>query len=182
MKQSNESAPIEFSRPISLEGMSEKEAVFTIEADTAECILLAKRFNLKGLGPFRAEFRFVWEQNGLLQLVGRLMGEVVQVCVVTLADVTSSIDERFSLCFSTEGSSEVDNGVVTIEIEDKDPPDSLIGETIDLGAIMAEQLALALDPYPRVSGAAFSYVSPEVAENEEVNSPFRRLSTWMDGQ
>lgn len=186
MKRPNELARIEFSRsistPIFTEGMSEKEAVFTIEADAAECTALAERFDLKGLGPLRAELRFTPDRNGLLRLEGRLMGEVVQVCVVTLTDVTSSIDERFSLRFSLEGPSQFDRGEISISIDEEDPPDPLVAETIDLGEVVAEQLALALDPYPRVPGATFSYTSLKVLENEEVNSSFRRLVSLKDGK
>ncbi len=182
MKQPNESAQVEFSRPISTEGMREKEAVFRLEADADECAALAKRFDLKGLGPLRAELRFTLDRQGLLRLEGRLMAEVVQVCVVTLADVTSAIDERFSLRFSLEGPNQLDDGEITIAVDEEDPPDPLPGETIDLGEIVAEQLALALDPYPRVPGATFRYASLETPENEAVNSPFRRLVSLKDGK
>ena len=38
-----------------------------------------KRFDLKGLGPLRAELRFTLDRQGLLRLEGRLMAEVVRL-------------------------------------------------------------------------------------------------------
>jgi hypothetical protein len=43
-----------------------------------------------------------------------------------------------------------------------------VGETLDLGEALAEQLALALDPYPRAPGASLA-----AAEDEEDESPAR---------
>ncbi len=36
---------------------------------------------------------------------------------------------------------------------DEDEAEPVVGRTIDLGEALAEELALALDPYPRVPGA-----------------------------
>ena len=52
-----------------------------------------------------------------------------------------------------------------IDIDD-DPPDPLTGDNVDLGAVVAEFFALALDPYPRKPGAAFA----DAAEPQE-NAP-----------
>ena len=44
---------------------------------------------------------------------------------------------------------------------DDDPPDEIIGNTVDLGALAAEFLGLALDPYPRKPGAEFAALTED---------------------
>jgi uncharacterized metal-binding protein YceD (DUF177 family) len=88
---------------------------------------------------------------------GQLHAEVVQTCVVSLEDFPASVDERFTVLFVPVGE----------ESEDDDPatPDEISYENgvIDLGEAAAEQLALALDPYPRAPGAEL----PDSANNPE---------------
>ena len=58
------------------------------------------------------------------------------------------------------------------DLEAEDPPDPLVGDHIDLGAVAREFVALGLDPYPRKPGVVFAY--EEDAPGEE--SPFARLA------
>ncbi|MBG0810960.1 DUF177 domain-containing protein [Methylosinus sp. H3A] len=67
---------------------------------------------------------------------------------------------------------------------DDDAPDPLVDGRIDLGAIVAEFFALALDPYPRKPGARFAPPGEAAAEEEErppaKASPFARLRDALD--
>ncbi len=53
----------------------------------------------------------------------------------------------------------------------EDPPDEIVGGTVDLGALTAEFLALGLDPHPRKPGVDFSF---EAADDRAL-SPFAVL-------
>jgi hypothetical protein len=46
-----------------------------------------------------------------------------------------------------------------------EPPDEIVNGKIDLGAVVAEFLALGLDPYPRKPGVDFDYKDPADAEH-----------------
>ncbi|MEM8843046.1 MAG: DUF177 domain-containing protein, partial [Pseudomonadota bacterium] len=63
--------------------------------------------------------------------------------------------------------------------DDDDGPDPL-GDEIDLAGLMLESLALALDPYPRVEGAALEtavFAEPGVAPmTDEDARPFAKLA------
>ena len=65
------------------------------------------------------------------------------------------------------------------ERDDPDPdlPDEIPyeAETIDLGEATAEQLGLALDPWPRIEGATV----PEI-EDEDDGSPFAILARRLE--
>ena len=82
------------------------------------------------------------------QFEGRLLAEVVQPCVVTLAPVTSQIDEslrrRWSPDLTDPEGEEVEMG------DDETEP---LGAEIDLGAVLVEALSLAIPPFPRAPGA-----------------------------
>ena len=83
------------------------------------------------------------------RLDARLGATVVQDCVVTLAPVTTRIDEavlrRYRADLEPPTGSE-------IEMPEDDTEEALPAE-LDLAAVMIEALALALPPYPRADGA-----------------------------
>ena len=67
---------------------------------------------------------------------------------------------------------------VEIDPESEDPPEPLEGGALDLGELVSEELALALDPYPRKPGVApvdLSFGAPE-EESDEEDSPFAALA------
>jgi hypothetical protein len=52
-----------------------------------------------------------------------------------------------------------------------DEPEPLEGDRIDLGEIVAEELALAIDPYPRAPGAELAAAAPAAGDTEPVPGP-----------
>jgi hypothetical protein len=62
-----------------------------------------------------------------------------------------------------------------------DPPELLVGNTLDVGEAIAEHLALALEPYPRAPGAEFQILAEaEPVEAEKRPNPFAILQTRRD--
>jgi uncharacterized metal-binding protein YceD (DUF177 family) len=86
-------------------------------------------------------------RKDLVRVKGRISAEVVQACVVTLDPVPARIDERFEVDF-LEG---VQPAVTDLELdaEAAEAPEPAPDGWIDLGELAAEQLGLAMDPYPR---------------------------------
>lgn len=156
----------EFSRVIALDrqgGVGDEAQRFEIEATPAERAALARRFGLLSLERLEASGRIeVLEPGRRARLVARLSGEVTQNCVVTLEAVTSRIDETFVRLYEKSVSPE--SGEVEIDPEAEDPPEPLPESGIDVGEAVAEQLGLAIDPYPRAPGAEFG---PEGASDDE---------------
>lgn len=107
------------------------------------------------------------------QFEGRLLAEVVQPCVVTLAPVTSRIDEtlyrRWSPDLTDPEGEEVEMG------DDEVDP---LGTHIDLGALLTEALALALPAWPRAKGAALEPVL-DAPPAEDRRRPFADLSALL---
>lgn len=106
---------------------------------------------LRFAGTLRAEGRSDW------RLDAHLGATVTQSCVVSLAPVTTRIEEGVTRRFLRDWPPAAEQGeeVEMPEDESIDP----LGEEIDLRAVMIEVLTLALPLYPRAEGAA-----PERAE------------------
>ena len=165
MSQKPEPVP-EFSRPIPRERLGGQILIEEISATPQERTALARRFRLLGLGLLRATAKIepgdgAHRKNGagLLRLSGHLSAEVSQACVVTLEPVPSRIEEDFTLVYSLETEPAlalVEVAEVVVDPEAEDSPEPLGAGGLDLGEAVAQQLAVALDPYPRVSGAALA--------------------------
>lgn len=168
----------EFSRPIQVDQLSAKVNRQTIEAEPRECEALAERLDLMELRSLVARLEIEpLSGKGLISVKGRLTANVVQACVVTLGPVESIIEEGFSLTFAPEESvGEAEGSELEIAWDQADPPDPIIGGLIDLGEVVVEYLALALDPFPRAVGAVFE-PEPEPGEIADKKiSPFAVLS------
>lgn len=138
--------PPEFSRRHRL-GALEPRAV-ELRANPAECAALAARFQIPAVTRLEARLTLLPETGGATRLEGRLLADVVQACVVTLEPVAQRVDVPLDLRLLPAGASPTD--------DDPDSPDEIetVGDSVDLGEVVAEQLALALDPYPRAPDAA----------------------------
>jgi uncharacterized metal-binding protein YceD (DUF177 family) len=141
----------EFSRRVELARLGAHEAVYPIAAKPAEREALARRFDLLSLDRLDAEVRLNRLAGGIVRVSGRLNAEVVQACVVSLEPVATRLDPEFTVLYGPQD--ERDDIVVDLETELIEPFD---GDAIDIGETVAQQLALALDLYPRAAGASLA--------------------------
>jgi uncharacterized metal-binding protein YceD (DUF177 family) len=144
----NEPAP-EFARSVEPPQGVDRETVHVIAADEAERAALAVRFALLALDRLEAEIRLRRLAGGLVRLSATLTADVVQTCVVTLEPCPSRIDETFTLLYGPSGDAR--DIVLDGEAETVEP---FTGGRIDIGEAVAQQLSLALDPFPRSAGAS----------------------------
>src|SRR6267142_5330683 len=82
--------------------------------------------------------------------------------VLTLDPVTQELDDAFRLVFKKDLADERDpeSGEAVLSAH-ADSPEPLSGNLLDVGEIVAEQLSLAADPYPRRPGAKLEDVLPK---------------------
>jgi len=136
----------------------------TVEANAAERAALARRMHLPDVLSLRCTFRLVRLTADCILAEGHLLAKVVQTCVVSLDDFAAEIDEHFRVRFVPAGQ----------ESDDPDPEAddeiAYTGGALDLGEAAAEQLGLALDPYPRAPGAEL----PEIETGPDEH-PFAAL-------
>lgn len=142
----------EFSRFVEADSVGTHRMERRISANPAERAALAKRFGLIGIDRLEAVCALKRAGDGVIHVTGELEADVIQSCVVTLAPVPAKVAEAFSADFADEDRRRP--GDQDVGFDEDDPPEPIRNGHIDLGELAAEQLALALDPYPRVPGAA----------------------------
>jgi uncharacterized metal-binding protein YceD (DUF177 family) len=141
-----------FSREIEAASVSARTNERQIEATPAEREALAEILDLQSIDRLVARLSLRRLSSGLIEVKGSLESEVVQSCVVTLEPVPAKVTESFRLTFG-DAQPEPDLTEIDIDFEDSDPPEPILDGKIDLGVIIAEQLSLGLDLYPRKAGA-----------------------------
>ena len=155
----------EFSHLVTPSELGRREVVIEIEADGEARAGLARRFGLLDLPALHATVRLAWLRSGkVLRIGGRIRARVVQSCVVTLEPVEYAIDTPFEIRLAPDdgGAEGLDDGAVE-DIGSVDEVEPLIGDSLDVGEVVAEELALALEPYPRKPGASHD-TGPYLAE------------------
>jgi uncharacterized metal-binding protein YceD (DUF177 family) len=133
----------EFSRPVEAARLGGGEAVYDIAANEAECVALARRFGLVSLDRFAARVSLSRVAGGVVRLNAALSADLVQTDVVTLDPMPSHVEDEFTLLF---GDASDDTASLDPEAE---PVEPLADGRIDIGEAVAQQLSLAIDPYPR---------------------------------
>jgi uncharacterized metal-binding protein YceD (DUF177 family) len=98
-----------------------------------------------------------------LHLAGRLSAKVTQTCVVSLDEVETALDLPVevefwpvSLVAEFERSAEE-----STHHEILDWPEAVVDGRIDLGPVIYETLATALEPYPKKEGVSFEWSQSE---------------------
>lgn len=162
----------EFSREVEIARVPVGGRPFAIAAEPSERVALARRLGVERIDRLRAEGTVARTPGEpLLTLTGRLETEVTQRCVVTLEPVASRLEVELHRVFALGPGSQEEEIVLDPLREEPEP---LEGELLDLGEIVAEELALALDPYPRAPGAGVADGGPDATEEGEpvATTPF----------
>ena len=155
----------------------EQGAEKTIEIDSAERTAIMALLDLVDLEGLRFDYRLREGRGKRVHLTGRLRADVVQTCVVSLDPVPASIDVPVEADFWPPEKiaalhERADDPAQAGEI---DWPEPIEGDTIDLGPLVYETLATALDPYPKKTGAQFEWTDSKQSAETPKNNPFAVL-------
>jgi hypothetical protein len=163
-----------WSYKINIDDVPEAGAHFDLAADENTRAELARAAGLRALPRLTASFDVTRRGSGL-HVAGEVNATLGQNCVVTLEPIDSDIVEPVDLSFAPDAAPTIadEQGEATIEFEGNEPPETLSGGAVDLGAVATEFLLLAIDPYPRKQGAVFE---PRVA-GDPSTSPFAALAS-----
>ena len=141
----------EFSRPQPADSVGPQPLLRRNEAGPAEREGLAKRFDLLALDRLEASLELSRWKGEVIRLQGHFTADVVQSCVVTLGPVPAHLEVDFEMSF---GASAMEPAVADLDPLAEEGPEPIPEGVIDLGEAVAQQLAIALDPYPRAPGAS----------------------------
>jgi uncharacterized metal-binding protein YceD (DUF177 family) len=144
-----------------------------LEASKDECAALAARFGLVAVKRLEAAITLAAD-GPAVRAEGRLMADIVQSCAVSGEDLPVRIDEPVALRFvpaadlsGSDEEIELDSAACD-EIE-------LDGTRFDLGEALAQELALAIDPFASGPGADEARRRAGLLE-EGANGPFAALA------
>jgi len=142
----------------------------TLDPNAEARARLAASLGIEAVPALHAELFVKPRAGDAYAVTGTVAARVVQACVVTLAPVEQSLAEEVDvMLFPAE-----DGGSVFGRPEDQALRDTYAGGRIDLDAIVAEHVALGLDPYPRAPGVAFEGHIEDAGEDDP--SPFAALA------
>ena len=157
-----------------------KPTRFDLAPTEADCALIAALIGISALRKlrFKGELRPAGKHDFTLE--AQLGATVVQPCVVSLAPVTTRIDETVLRRY-INGLDQPAGEEVEIPEDDSIEP---LPDVIDIGAVLLEALALALPSYPRAKGADIGeavFAAPGTAPLRDVDlRPFAGLAGLRD--
>ena len=172
----------EFSRPVRVGDVPRGGTTVDLEASAHERDALAHRLGIVSVDRLIAGVTLERDEGGRRFLVrGHLSADLTQVCVITLEAFADTVTESFVARFDRSVGSSSPTDII-VELADDDPAEPIFGETIDLGELVAQYLALAIDPHPRRPGAEFDHLGMGRVgletdhDSSEERSPFAALA------
>ncbi|MBU6475487.1 MAG: DUF177 domain-containing protein [Alphaproteobacteria bacterium] len=151
--------PPEFSHPVAVDSLvPDKPRRVRIAATDAECAALARRFDLQSLSGLTADLSVTrLSESNIIKVEGEIGAEVVQTCVVSLQGVPAEIKTHLDTYFTEDGKEGFDDDLPPDAAMEEEFPDTVMQNgQLDLGELVAQYLALELDPYPRAPGVSLA--------------------------
>jgi len=150
-----------------------------IAVTKAEMDAIAGMLDLVALEGLTFNYRLDHGGGGRVHLTGRLHANVTQTCVVSLDPVEANLDVPVevefwpvSLIDELERSTEEPGNPGLL-----DWPEAVVDGRIDLGPVIYETLATALEPYPKREGISFDWSQGPSEETGSAKSgPFAALA------
>lgn len=175
-----------WSVPVIVDDIPETGLHLEIEASEAERDAIAHAVELRALPRLSAVFDLARRGDGV-SVSGLVSARVGQTCVVSLEPIENDVEEAVDLLFapgadaesadagkrlktSAGSAAKPDSGSAKKDAEE--PPEPIVGGSIDLGAVAVEFLMLGIDPYPRKAGVQF--MAPKT--DDAASHPFASLA------
>ena len=152
------------------------------EANSNQCRALAELGGLREVKSANASLDLTPMREGRVHVVGRVKARIGQTCVVTLDPIENDIDEAIDLIFAPPEQipalADLVDDAAESDAEIPDPPEPIMGGTIDLGRLATDALFLGADPYPRKPDAVFDL---PVIPGDPEDHPFAALKALKPG-
>jgi len=167
-----------WSFPVVVGDLPEGGAEFDITPDEAARAELARFAGVLAVPSLRGRLEVRRSGKGAV-VDGTIEGTVRQACVVTLEPFDNPFLETVSLRFSPHAPG-AQESEIEIDAAAADPPDPLLNGKVDLAAVIAEFLALTIDPYPRKPGVEFSAPENTVEKDPSPFAVLEKLKGRLD--
>lgn len=182
----------DYTRWIDVVRLGRDPIVFDIIASDPEMANLAKRLGVVDIAGLKASGSLSrMSDQSMIELSGSVEAEVTQSCVISLGPVIQKIEENFTVCYTFDKEHvAIEDVDYVVNLQESDLPELIEDGRIDVVQAVIEQIALALDPYPRAEEAENTEVAKTLREVEveaqaeesepEVHKPFANLKDLMN--
>lgn len=164
----NRTPAVEFSRPLQVDRVPKLGSTEKLAAEPEELKALARRFRIPALHALTAEIRATPWRGGGMKLEGHVTADMEQVSVISLEAFRETVSVPLARYFLPPGA--------VVDNEQEDDADPIENGWIDLGEVVAETLALDLEPYPRRPGEAFPGHVEDDGDGAKAPNPFAVLA------
>lgn len=144
-----DSHTVEFPRPVSIVKLGVGGVHHHITPTEAERAALAKRFGFVSLDHLDARIHITRSGPGV-RVAGTIEARLCQPCVVSLLPVPETVSAAFASQF-LPGIDEDEADRLALEEPSEEIIEPLMGDSIDIGELVAQELSVAVEPYPRAS-------------------------------
>jgi hypothetical protein len=159
------------------------EAGLAVEraASAAERAAVARALDLVACRSLTARYTVARRGGGHIQVSGSVKAEVEQTCVVTLEPLINEVADSFRVDYWPETDMPQPSGGA-VDMHDEPELEPIVAGRIEVGRVIFQCLAGAIDLFPRKPGATFepSAASPEVEGSTRPESPFAALARMKD--
>jgi hypothetical protein len=125
-----------------------------VVAGPQELLAIAARLGIPAVAALSVRFRLSPPHGSTIRAEGELRARVIQECIVTAEPFEAELVESFRIRFVPEADIAGEDAPIDLDSDDELP---YRGGILELGEAAVEQLALALDPYPRLPGATLPF-------------------------
>lgn len=152
-----QSNTLEFVRIANVADLTVAKTTINFKATPDELKALTKRLLIDGLKSLKGHAIVQILPNDNVRADVSFNAKVEQHCGVTLEPIKTNVSCEYTTTYSKEIDEEwgLDEEESQDQDEHIDPFEAIIEGKIDLGEMCIEQLALEIDPFPRVQGATF---------------------------
>jgi uncharacterized metal-binding protein YceD (DUF177 family) len=162
-----------FSRVIDVQTEGALPRSLEIDANEKDRARISEWLGIPSVDRLRASVTLErWRARGV-RVLGSLEAEVVQSCVVTLEPIKEAVAAEFEWHF-LPGTPKSPKRDLELQVEELDF-EPLESGKIDVGAIIAEELSLSLNPHPRKPDANLEAESGS-GPAEKKENPFAALA------
>jgi uncharacterized metal-binding protein YceD (DUF177 family) len=177
-RRQEEAEPPILTRSIDVDDVEDGEERL-IEVTEDERAAIARLLDLVVLDRLAFAYRLKREGEGRMGLTGTLSAEATQTCVVTLEPVPSTLEVPVSVEFWPLRLIRQIEAKAQLETKPEEPaclgmadwPEPVRDGTIDLGPVVYESFATALDLYPRKEGVDLAWHQEPSARSPAENAP-----------
>jgi hypothetical protein len=139
---------------------------------------VASALELVACRSLTARYTVTPKGGGHVHVSGTVEAEVEQTCVVTLEPLVNRVADSFGVDYWPETEMPEPGAGGAVDMHDEPDLEPIVAGRIEIGRVIFESLAGAIDLFPRKPGVTFepSTIAPESGGSDRPDSPFAALA------